>query len=268
MAGFTSYDDLLTEITVNGKTLTIPIMKTGSTMKGAGFLHSLWKAAGVPPAGGAPGTTPGAATNNELGSLWLPDEASDHKFLTTLEIVSNQQGAVILYDRLIQVGGINLVGTGAKTINSATLTRYTDGRDLEAWVEITTQYTTTTPVGSLNSYTDENGNTGVAGPSFTWPTVTGNVDMLVPVPLATKGIRAAATFNLTAAPSAGVANFLIVKRLATIPVAAGYTGSMIDFVRAFPKLPQLYNGASLGLAFWPSTTSAVSISGQATFAWG
>lgn len=268
MAGFTSYDDLLTEITVNGKTLTIPINKTGTAMKGPGFLHSLWKAAGVPPAGGTPPTTPGASTNNELGSLWLADEAEDYKFLTTFEIATSQPGTVILYDRLVQVSGIVLVGTGNKTINSAALNRYTDGKDLEAWFEITTQYTLTTPVGSLNSYTDESGNTGVGGPSFTWPTVNGNVDMLVPVPLTTKGIRAAATLNLTSAPSAGIANFLIVKRLATIPVAASYTGTVIDFVRAFPKMPRLYNGASLGLAFWPSTTSAVSISGQATFAWG
>lgn len=270
MPGYSSYDDLLLEITTNGKLKAVPFYKISSAPEAAGVMHSLWLAIGTPGAGANPATTPGTAYDDTAGGIFLPDQASDLKYLLACDVTANQNCSLILYDRLVGVSGISIASTGDKTISSAALPRYTgtDAAGNEIWLEVTTATTTTAAIISANAYTDEGGNAGVGG-SVTFPAVATNVGVLVPLTLAAAdyGVRAISTINVSTAASAGIVNVLIVRRLATIPLVANI-GAMVDFVRSFPALPRLYDGATLGLALVASGASVVTVQGSLTFGWG
>lgn len=271
MAGFSTLAELLTEITTNGKSRNLPFNKSSSTAEAAGVMHSLWTAAGLPGIGANPAGTPGIAYDDTVGGFVLQDEASDFKFLMALDCMASSTATLIVYDRLVGVGAVDLTTTGDKTIASAALPRYTgaDAAGNEVWLEVTTATTVTAPIVSINSYTDEGGNTGAVGDLVTFPAVATNVGAIIPLPLAPGdyGVRAVATLNVNTAASAGACNLLIVRRLATIPLMANI-GAMVDFVRGYPSFPRIYDGATLALAFVSTTASATAFQGSLLVGWG
>jgi hypothetical protein len=268
MPGFTSYDDIVNEVTVNGKVKEHAFYKAGAGPEAAGVMQTFWKSAGLPGAGSNPAASPGTAYANEVGSLFLQNEASDTKFLLRWEAVATQNCTLVLFDRLVGVGGLNLATTGDKVVASAALPRYADGLGVEAWLEVTTA-STTAPTVSMNSYTDTDNNAAQAGGSVAFPAAATNVDTIVPLTLAARdyGLKACSTINVSAAGTACVCNFLLVRRLAMLPLVAN-VGAVIDYTLGFPPLKRIYDGASLGLAIVASGTSALTIQGALTFGWG
>lgn len=269
MAGFTSYDDIINECTTNGKTAQRPFFKVSSAPEVAGQLHSVWKQAGLPGAGADPATTPGTAYSSTAGGITLQNEASDYKFLLRIEATANQNCTLIVYDRLVGVSGLALGSTGDKTVNSTALGRYTDGVGVEAWLELTTASTANVGVVSMNSYTDTGDNTGNAGGSVTFAAAAQNIDSMFVLPLAAGdvGVKAVSTINVGTATTTGVANLLLVKRLVQIPLLANIA-TVIDFTRAYPPMPRIYDGATLALAILAGGTSATTLQGVMTFGWG
>lgn len=273
MAGFTSYDDLINEITTNGKFYERLFHKYSTQAEAAGVGHSLWLAPGMPGAGAAPATTPGTAYDDASGSIFFPDQASDQKHLITFGAWASQGCSLILADRLVGVSGISLASTGNKTINSAALPRYSgaDAAGVEAWLEVTTATTVTAPIVSLNSYTNEGGTTGRTGGTLTFPAVATNVDALIgPLPLQAGdlGIRSIEVgLNVGTAASAGIVNVLLLRRLATIPLFINSHNER-DFVLQFASIPRIYDGASLMLMIIAQSANAVNIFGKLTVAYG
>lgn len=272
MAGFASYDDLIAEITA-GKHKTFSFYKVSSAPEAAGVWHSLWKAAGVPGAGADPATTPGTAYDDTAGSIFFQDEASDQKHIVTLGACANVNCTLMLYDRLVGVSGISLATTGAKTVNSTALPRYSGANALgvQAWLEVTTATTTTAPVVNLNAYTDQDGNTGNSGANLTFPAAATNVDAFIgPLPIsnADRGIRSIeAGLNVSTAAAAGVVNVVLIKPLLYLPLIANQWNER-DCVLQMTSLPRLFDGASLGLAILASGTTATTVWGQIGVAWG
>jgi hypothetical protein len=268
MPGYSSYDDIITETTTNGKIAQRPFFKTSSAPEVAGQLHSVWKQGGIPGAGSDPAGTPGAATSSTVGGIVLQNEASDYKYLLRLEATANQNCTLIVYDRLVGVGGLALGSTGDKTVNSAALTRYTDGVGVEAWLELTTASTANVGVVSMNSYTDSGDGASVGG-SVTFAAAAQNIDSMFVMPLAAGdvGVKACATINVGTATTSGVANLLLVKRLFQIPLIANI-GTVIDYTRGYPGMPRLFDGATLALAIVAGGTSATTVQGVMTFGWG
>jgi len=272
MAGFASFDELISALTVDGQFLNNDFAKLSTAPEAASVWHSLWRVGNFPAAGGdgaAGSGTPGAggtALTSADGSLvkWA-DQDPATKHLLGLEVVSTTDCVLMLYDRLVSVSGITLTGTGNKNVGSAALPRYTDGIGVEAWLEVTTATTTTAPIISMNSYTDNDGNTGQSGGSITFPAVATNVDALIgPMPLATGdvGVQAIATVNVSTASGGASAacNVVLLKPLLYVPLVNNL-GAIVDCVSMFPSLPRIYDGATLGLAFLAS-------SGTATNFWG
>lgn len=268
MPGFASYDDIVTETTTNGKIAQRPFFKTSSAPEVAGQLHSVWKQGGIPGAGSDPAGTPGAATSSTAGGIVLQNEASDYKYLLRLEATANQNCTLIVYDRLVGVGGLALGSTGDKTVSSAALTRYTDGVGVEAWLELTTASTANVGVVSMNSYTDS-GDASSVGGSVTFAAAAQNIDSMFVLPLAAGdvGVKAVSTINVGTATTTGVANLLLVKRLFQIPLLAN-VGTVIDYTRGYPGMPRLFDGATLALAIVAGGTTATTIQGVMTFGWG
>jgi hypothetical protein len=256
--GFTSFDDFLEKTTDDGQILEAPFAKFSSTAEAAGVWHSLWPASGYPTGGAAPASTPGAAYTNGAGGLaaWANQDPLT-KHLLAIEAGANRDCWLMVYDRLVGVGGVSLTSTGNKTISSAALPRYTDGVGVQAWLEVTTITSTPAPIVNLSSYTDHEGNTGASGGTITFPATATNVDALVgPLPIASGdlGIRAVSTLNVaTAGGGSSAASLILIKPLAYLPLTANI-GTALDLMAKLPTTPRIYDGATLALAFLASAT--------------
>lgn len=272
MPGFSSYDDLIAEVTQNGKFYDLDFFKTGTAMQGAGVWHSFWKRVGMPAAGSDPATTPGTQYANTGGSINFPAQATDFKHLLTFGCVATQSCTVMLYDRLVGVSALSLTTTGAKTVNSSALTRYTGtgARGVQAWLEVTTATTTTQAVVNLNSYTNENGTTGQSGGNATFPAAATVVDTMIQLPVggSDQGIRSVeAGLNVGTAAAAGAVNLVLIKPLVTIPLIQNIWNER-DLVLDLTSLPRLFDGASLGLAVLAQSATAVNLTGKVRAAYG
>ncbi len=276
MPGFTSRDDIINELTVNGKKDEFNFYKVSSAPEAAGVWHSLWPATGNPGAGTtSAGATPGTAWSSDSttpvsGSMYFPDRSTDQRYLLSFGAVATQNCTLMLYDRL---AGVNVtLASASQTLNTTALTRYTgtDATLNEAWLEMTTASTAAGANIGLSSYTSGDGTTAVdAVARIALPAAATNVQAMVQLPLAAseQGIRAAATLAVGTTATAGVAHFLIISPLARIRLLANdrHEGSFPNDVLG---LPRIYDDATLGLAFLASGTTATTFWGNITCAYG
>lgn len=271
MPGFSSYDDLINELTTNGKRFDWDFLKTGPVAEAAGQWVSHWYAAGSPGAGADPATTPGTAYDDAAGAMFFNDVDPDQKHMLTFGAVATVDCTLMVYDRLVGVSGISLASTGNKTVSSTTLPRYsgTAAAEVEAWVEVTTATTTTAPVISMNSYTNEAGTTGRAGGTLTFPAAATDQRWMAKLPIQAgdKGVRAISTINVATAASAGVANIILIKPLAYLPLRATMWNER-DLVLQLARLPRVFDGACLALAQLASATTATTIMGKVGLGYG
>lgn len=104
--------------------------------------YSLWRHAGFPASGVAPGGTARNPTNATLGALPMTDPGGGRqKWLTGMQLtVTFGSSAVFcLADRLADFSGLNGTTLTSQNTTSLAVSRYTDGLDNEIWVEIYTQ---------------------------------------------------------------------------------------------------------------------------------
>lgn len=271
MAGFTSYDDIINEVTVNGKSYDWNFLKIGPTMHGAGVWGSLWYASGSPGAGVDPAATPGTAYSSASGGIVFPDTSTDQKYIMTFGAAASQNCTLMLYDRLVGVSGLSLASTGNKTVSSTALGRYTSTASsvVEAWVEVTTATTVTAPVLSMNSYTNEAGTAAQAGATITLPSAATVLRSMFKLPLQAgdKGVQACSTINVATAGSTGAVNFMLIRPLVYLPLLANIWNER-DCVLQFTSLPRVFDGATLGLAQLATATTATTIWGRVNIAYG
>lgn len=257
MTGYTGYDNIIEQVTVNDKFYERWGWKQITSPEAASIWHSCWREPGIPGAGADPATTPGTQYDDTAGSVFLPDQASALKVLLASQMVAGLQCTVMLYDRLVAVSGLSLASTGNKTVSSAALTRYTDGIGVECWLEVTTATTTTAPVVTLNSYTDPDDNTGQTGAAVTFPAAATNVNTFVPLSLAASdiGLKAVSTINVGTAAAAGVCNLVLLRPIAFFGVLPAIA-TVQDEVVNIPSLPKIYDGATLAFAVMVNATTS------------
>lgn len=228
MAGFITRDDILAEADL-GKVDELSFYfdsRNGAGAAGSSQGSGLWLTCWT---GAAPATTPGTVYNSDqttplAGSLWLPDRSTDKKYLLSLMLAGGSATtsySLMIYDKLAAVSGVSLATTGAKTVNSGALSRYsgsTDAINNEVWIEMTTACTTTAPVINLNQYTSADGTTGQSGGSITL-SATEKIGSMRQLPMsATKqGVRSVEVgLNVGTASATGICNVIILRRLAMI----------------------------------------------------
>lgn len=278
MPGFTSRDDLINEITTNGKQDLWNFYKVApAAAEAAGVWQSLWKGVGNPGAGSDPAATPGTVYDSDsaspvAGSIRFPDRSTDQRYLLSFGAVATQNCTLMLYDRLAGVSGISTATTGAKTVNSGALTRYSSTAATlnEVWLEVTTATTTTAPVVNLNSYTSADGTTAQTGGNVTFPAAATDLHTMIEVPLnaSKQGVRSVeAGLNVGTASAAGAVNVLIIRPLARIPLLANIWNE-VSFLDDTMGLPRIYDNANLGLALLASTTTATTVWGTVNCAYG
>jgi len=268
MAGFTSYDDLIQEITVQGKQVSWDFYKTGAASHGAGVWQTLWNAAGSPGTGVTVlNATPGQVFTNQTGSITFANVTPDIMAMCTFGGAATTNCSLQIVDRLVGVGNVSLVGTAAKTVNSVALTRYTSSSYVESWMELTTVTATSACVLS-QSYIDETG-LSTKGAALTLPAAVTVVGSMFKLPLAvgSKGVQGVTALNLSVAPTTGVCNVLLQRPLATIPMIANVWNER-DLVLQLAALPRVYDGGSLCLQYLASAATATNFWGTVRLAYG
>jgi hypothetical protein len=217
---------------------------------------SLWRYDGQPAAGAIPGavSVPTRATQGAL-PFTNPGGARE-KFMVQSWAAGLVAGTLVLYDRLLHIGGLSGTTATAQTVGG-TLTRNTGGVGNMAWVEIYTLIGTTgsTVTMSYTNTTPTSGRTSTAvvigGTNFR------EVSRVIPLPLQAGdlGIQAVASITMATTGTAGNIGVTIAKPIAYMPMAPAGGFGWRDFTTGLPGVPEIDTDACLSLLWFPQTTT-------------
>lgn len=249
----TTMDALVAAMATGDK---VPFQKATVTGTANAFT-SLWLVPGVPGAGSAPPATPGEiptrSTNGAIAG-WTDPAGGQKAYLLGLSIATDDPGVYMLYDRLAHMGGLSGTVITAQTVNTAALTRYTDGIGVEIWVEIYTALGATSRTITA-TYTNENDVTGRTTTAVTLG-ATPPASRMYPLPLQAgdQGVKSVQSVLLSATTgSAGNFGVTLVKRMADIPIAFPAAFSPRDPFDL--GLPEIASSACLGMIVFTSVTA-------------
>jgi hypothetical protein len=223
----------------------------------AGRPASLWRYDGSSGPGAAP-TTVAAPTNATAGALpFTSPGGAREAFMIQSWATGLVGGTLILYDRLLHIGGLSGTVTTAQTVGG-TLTRNTGGAGNIAFAEIYAAIGATARTITM-SYTNQAGtssrtSTAVAIGATGFLEVTRAI--ILPLQSGDSGIQAVASCTLSATTgTAGNFGITVAKPIAYMGIAAAGAVGWRDFITGLPGIPAIEAGACLSLLFIPSTTT-------------
>ena len=295
MAGFSSQDDMVNEISTNGKFYRTDWQKStfATTAHTAGLWYSLMRGGGNP----AADTTLGTGTNLAFQALsdavatasGIPHGGNVGDYKVLLNAAAQTAAAttapcvLMLVDILGFYPVTTVTTTGAQTLNNTvTLPRYTDGAGVQAFLTPSTVMGAATPNITLN-YTNSAGTAGKATPA-TLPigntaaavtsivhsgTGTGKYGPFIPLAAGDAGIRSVQSINLSASYVSGVLNLVLCKPIMTLPITTLGVTAERDLVNQFASMPRIYDGACLNwlMLAGAATPVASPLSGHLEFGW-
>ena len=298
MAGFTGQDDLINQVSTNGKFYRSDWQKSSfaTTAHTAGLWYSLQRGGGNPAAdtilgtgtnlafqqlsdsvAAAGGIPHGGNVGGGTGYKHLLNAAAQTAAATTAPCV------LMLVDLLGFYNITSVTTTGAQTLNNTvTLPRYTDGAGVQAFVTPSTVMGAATPnisIGYTNSAGTASratpatlpiGNTAAAVTSIVYSgTGAGKFGPFMPLQAGDAGIRSVQSINLSASYVSGVLNLVLCKPLLTLPITTLGVTAERDLVNQFASMPKVYDGACLAwlMLAGAATPVASPISGHLEFGW-
>lgn len=296
--GFTSQDDLITQLTVNGKGDMVNTTKTLSSAGTAGAWTLLAGHAGYPAAATFTGAdltyVPTDDTWSE-GTIYTGgsvDPATKH-FLTAGGIAVAAAGAPWYIMAIDLVGFVPLSGTNVSTTGTKTVTmtaigsgggtgdRYANGQGLRLFVAADTAMGANAPTCVIN-YLDTGGGAG-ATTTFTSTASMGIGQLLNTgaaankynpfLPLAAGDTGVSDIVSLVWSGTAHASGTCIIglcKPLWTIPLPATGLYSKMDFVNSLPSMRQIKDGANIQFLLFQTgaTTSAGTVSVDFDYGYG
>lgn len=295
MSGFQSQDDMVNEISTNGKFYRTDWQKStfATTAHTAGLWYSLMRGGGNP----AADTILGTGTNLAFQALsdavatasGIPHGGNVGDYKVLLNAAAQTAAAttapcvLMLVDLLGFYPITSVTTTGAQTLNNTvTLPRYTDGAGVQAFLTPSTVMGAATPNITLN-YTNSAGTAGKATPA-TLPigntaaavtsivysgTGTGKYGPFIPLAAGDAGIRSVQSINLSASYVSGVLNLVLCKPIMTLPITTLGVTAERDLVNQFASMPRIYDGACLNWLFLAGAATPVAspLSGHLEFGW-
>lgn len=295
MAGFQSQDDMVNEISTNGKFYRTDWQKStfATTAHTAGLWYSLMRGGGNP----AADTILGTGTNLAFQALsdavatasGIPHGGNVGDYKVLLSAAAQTAAAttapcvLMLVDMLGFYPITSVTTTGAQTLNNTvTLPRYTDGAGVQAFLTPSTVMGAATPNITLN-YTNSAGVAGKATPA-TLPigntaaavtsivysgTGSGKYGPFIPLAAGDAGIRSVQSINLSASYVSGVLNLVLCKPIMTLPITTLGVTAERDLVNQFASMPRIYDGACLNwlMLAGAATPVASPLSGHLEFGW-
>lgn len=289
--GFSSTDDFVNEVTANGKFWRGDINKiTGGAAYTAGRWYDMSPLNGTPVANAWTGTALNAQVPSEstgFGIYHGGNVSTDTKHLVNISAMSAVATAVpgmlMLVDMLLYYPGISMNSSSAQNLtNTNTLTRYTDGAGVRAYLVIQTTSGATAHNIAM-SYTDQGGTAGntlpvtvactasAIAPHITHSgTAANNYGPFLPLASGDTGIRSVQSVTLSAASLAGTAALVLCRPLATIPITTASIAAERDLMNQLPSLPRIYDGACLTWLYFSGAATAASTNFfmSTDFAWG
>lgn len=286
--GFTSQDDLINQITTNGKIDTVVYQKTTVAAGVAGHWQHLLNSAGTVPAatfGGAEATFVPTDNAWSEGSIPIGDQtapATKHILNMGASLVAGagQPWFVLPIDLVgyVKLTTTNVTSTGTKTVTmtpiaatTANVDRYPNGEGLRLFVAAYATMGANAPTMQI-TYTNSAGGTGkvtTAGCVSTAAATSGTIlnsgnaankyGPFLPLAAGDTGVKDIENiiWGGTAHASGSVFIGLCKPLCMPIPVPATGLYSMVDFVNTLPSMPRLRNGANVTfLVFNTAATSA------------
>jgi len=229
----------------------------------AGRAASLWQYDGQPSAGAAP-TTVAAPTNTTTGALPFTSAGGGREsWMTQAWATALNAGTLILYDRLLHIGGLSGTVTTAQTVGG-TITRNTGGKGNFAFAEIYTQLGTTSTTITM-SYTDQDGNSGntstgvvFGGTNFREATRA----IFLPLAANDSGIQSIQSVTLAASTTtAGNFGIVMCRPLAYIGVGVIGGAGWRDYITGLPSIPKIDDESCLSLLWMASGTTPSDVLG-------
>ncbi len=297
--GFTSQDDLINQITVNGQFGRIDYNKTTAVAGVAGSWTDLGTATGSVPASAYAGTSLTYVPTDDSwseGAIYHGGNVSTatKHFLNAAASVFAAAGAPWILLCVDQVGyvpitGADVTGTGARTVTMTPLdgsARWPNGVGLRAYFSTEVAPTAGGPNLTNFTYTDQSGNTGAvlaANVGFAATPVTGMIPHsgnaatryapFLPLAVGDYGIQDFQAFTLSggvAYTGSGQLVLHLVKPLWQLPIPASGILTERDFVNQLPSLPKIPDGACLKFLLFQTgaTTTTSPIVVAADYAWG
>ena len=295
MAGFTGQDDLINQVSTNGKFYRSDWQKStfATTAHTAGLWYSLFRGGGNPPADTILGTGTNLAfqalTDATTNATGIPHGGNVGGYKHLLNAAAQTAAAttapcvLMLVDLLGFYPVTTVTTTGAQTLNNTvTLPRYTDGAGVQAFVTPSTVMGAATPnisIGYTNSASVAGkatpttlpiGNTAAAVTSIVYSgTGAGKYGPFMPLAAGDAGIKSVQSINLSASYVSGVLNLVLCKPLLTLPITTLGVTAERDLVNQFASMPKVYDGACLAwlMLAGAATPVASPISGHLEFGW-
>lgn len=283
--GFTSQDDLITQLTVNGKGDTVVTTKTLNAAQAAGTWTLLSGMAGYPPAATFTGSDLVYVPTDDTwpeGTIYTGGDVSPatKHFLSAGAAAVAAAGApwyVMAIDLVgfVPLSGTNVSTTGTKTVTMTALAnsgskgdRYPNGQGLRLFVAADTALGANAPTCIVN-YLNTGGAAG-ATTTFTSTASLGVGQLLNTgaaankynpfLPLAAGDTGVSDIVSLVWAGTAHASGTVIIglcKPLWTVPIPATGLYNKVDFVNALPSMRKIPDGANIQfLLFQTGATSS------------
>lgn len=293
--GFTSQDDLINQITVNGKTGTVVYQKTITPAAVAGQWTDLTILNGIPVADSYSGTTLTWVATDESSTGAIPhggnvSTATKH-FLNAGASVFAAAGAPWILMCVDQVGYVPVSSMTTTTQQTVTMTalgagaRYASGAGLRAYFSCRVAPTSGGPNLTEFTYLDSSGSsktcpvtvgfhaTPVQGAILHSIGAATRYMPFLPMAAGSTSISDIVTFTMsggTTYTGSGTMAIHLVKPLWTLPIPASGVYSMTDFVNQLPSLPKIPDGAYLKFLLFQTgaTTNAMPIMVNFDYAYG
>jgi len=238
----------------------------GATAPIAGRTASLWTYDGQPGAGVAP-TTAAIPTNATNGALKQANPGGGRqKWLYSAWATGLVAGTLVLYDRLLHIGGLSGTVATAQNVQTTTpspaLTRYTDGLGNIAFAEIYTIIGTTTSSITM-LYVNQSGSDATSPAVVIGNTGFREVTRCIFLPLAAgdTGIQAVKTVTHATTGTAGNYGVTIGHPLAYIGIGTPGGAGWRDFSTGLPGIPEILTNACLAFLWLPNTVTAPEVFG-------
>lgn len=292
--GFTSVDDMVSEIT-SGKFYRADWNKiTGAAAYTAGRFYDMSSLGGTPVANAWSGTaltwttcTESAGNGTQIFGLNHGGNVStDTKHLLNASaitaVATGVPAQLMLVDMQGYYPGINMNVATSQTLLGTPTLRYTNGVGVRAALVVTTTtgatahnlsmtYTNSAGTGSRTLPVTVSCTASAITPHITHSgTAANNYGPFLPLASGDVGIQSVQSVQLSAASGAGTAALVLYKPIMTIPLTTAAVASERDFVNQIPSLPQIKDGACLTWLLFTGAAVAASTNfyGSLEMGWG
>ena len=289
---FSSFDDLINEMSTNGKFNRYDFTKTSVVTHAVGRWYDMSLENGLPVANPYTAETTNlkfrALYDTDGMGMWHGGNVSpDTKHIVNIGAFGNTATSVPSVLQLVDVLGYypitTVTTTTAQTLNNTvTLPRYADGAGVRAYLVARGTMGVGTPTIQI-SYTNEKGVAGRVVPvtltavttAFTGHIVhsdptANHYGAFIPLASGDSGIQSIQSITLSATMTSGSLALVVCRPLTSLPITVLGVQSERNLLNQLPSLPRVYDGANLNFLLFTGGAYAPggSISGYVETCWG